>query len=406
MTVPLLIVIVLITALSIWATQYMQDQNLQGQAVPSPHASAGTGSGQQAATPASFPDKAGKLPSTDKQTSSSEDVQPAGGEVSPRNGQVSLALVGDVLLGSKVGNLLKQNGYDYPYEFVRPYLQKPDLTVANLETPVTAGGAPQEKEYVYRTSPQALPALAEAGFDLVNLANNHVLDYGQQGLLDTFDHLDAAQIGFFGAGRDAGEAFAAKYVEVNGVKLAFLGFSNVVPDGSWKAGSGHPGVADSYDYRKPVAAIQEAKKRADLVIVFNHWGKDRTYQPEKYQAELAHRFVDAGADLVVGSHPHVLQGFEQYGGKWIVYSLGNFIFTTNNHPETWETMILQADCRQNGECRLKAVPVLTKWAKPELMSGEKADKLLEHLRNISPNAEVLADGTVTVKGGNGDNSKQ
>jgi poly-gamma-glutamate synthesis protein (capsule biosynthesis protein) len=310
------------------------------------------------------------------------------------SGRVQLAFVGDVLLGSTVGDVLRDKGYDYPYAHIQPLIEDADIAAANLETPVTERGEPAEKTYVYRSPPEALDSFAAAGFDLVTLANNHILDYGVTGLQDTLHHLDRLGLSRVGAGMDADEAYRPVMVEEKGIKMAFLGFSLVVPEVSWKAGEDHPGVAETYDYRKPVEAIQAAKQQADLVVVFVHWGKEREERPEQRQVEMARRYIDAGADLVIGSHPHVLQSLEQYRGKWIAYSLGNFIFTTNNHPPTWQTVVLQASCAKTGDCSLKLVPVLTKWAQPKPMAADEARELLNRLDQISASVTVRPDGSV------------
>jgi poly-gamma-glutamate capsule biosynthesis protein CapA/YwtB (metallophosphatase superfamily) len=310
---------------------------------------------------------------------------------------VKMAFVGDIILASGVETIMKKNGYDYPYREVKDLLQLPDLTIANLETPVTDRGELIKKEYNYRSPPLALPAFKEAGFDLVNLANNHVMDYGTQGLLDTIDHLDNNGILHVGAGRDSAEAYKPVIVIKNGMKIAFFGFSHVVPDTSWKAGINHPGVADSYDYKAPVAAIKKARADADLVVVINHWGIERTDTPVAYQTELAHRFIDAGADLIIGGHPHVLQSIEAYKGKWIAYSLGNFIFTTNSVKETLETMVLNASCSKDRKCTLSAVPIFTQYAKPVIMSDEKAQVLFNRVSAVSVNAQIQSDGQFIEK---------
>jgi poly-gamma-glutamate capsule biosynthesis protein CapA/YwtB (metallophosphatase superfamily) len=393
------------------APSQVQDPAGQGGA-PSP----GTGTGEQGNTPPQESGSEGQDGPTskdpadpdaangtgrDKQKGGTGEVGSVrGGEGSASNeatggsGKVTLSFVGDILLGDNVGKLLDDVGTDYPYKYVREYLQAPDLTIGNLETPVTTRGEKQDKQYAYRTHPKTLPDLLESGVDIVNLANNHILDYGTTGLLDTFEYLKEAKLSYIGAGRNEEEAYAAHYVEKNGVRIAFLGFSRVVPAGWWKAWGDNPGVASTYDYRKPVAAIEKAKEQADLVIVIPHWGVERQDTPEDYQRDLARSYIDAGADLVVASHAHVLQGFEHYKGKWIAYNLGNFIFTTNNHAPTWETIILNATCSKDGECEISAVPVLTKWAQPKPMDREAGLKLLKRLSGISINAEVRDDGKI------------
>lgn len=327
-------------------------------------------------------------------TSTPEQSTGAGGD----NGEdrVHMTFTGDVMFSGNVAVALNAQGMDYPYREVRSYLERADLTIANLETPITEGGTAAVKQYAYRSSPKALPAFKEAGFDLVSLSNNHILDYGTEGLLDTLQHLDKFEIGRFGAGRNSEEAFAPAIVEKNGIKLAFLGFSKVVPHTDWKAGRSRPGVADTYALEAPLAAIAKAREIADLVIVLPHWGVEREDKPESYQREFARSYIDAGADLVIGSHPHVLQGFEQYKGKWIVYSLGNFIFTMNENSQTWETVILDAVCSKTGSCSLQVLPVLTKLANPKPMEEPEALKLFQRLTRISFDAEVLRDGKVQI----------
>ncbi len=310
------------------------------------------------------------------------------------NALVTLDFVGDIMLGSKVGVLLEGNGYDYPYLHVKPYLEKADYAVANLETAVTERDAAQEKQYVFKTSPMALPALKEAGIDLLNLANNHSMDYGLEGLFDTMNFLDEVGLNHMGAGNDAHEAYTPHIADINGLKIAFLGFTGVVPDVSWKAEKNQPGLAETYNYTRPVESITNAQEQADLVIVVAHWGTERQDTPNKMQIEMAHRYIDAGADLVVGSHAHVLQGFELYKGRWIAYGLGNFIFTSNSASATSKTAILEATCTKEQSCSLQVVPFLIKSAKPEPLDDAARQLLYKHLSDISINANLEANGKV------------
>jgi poly-gamma-glutamate capsule biosynthesis protein CapA/YwtB (metallophosphatase superfamily) len=310
--------------------------------------------------------------------------------------KVNLTFVGDILFASKVEDLLKTNGYAYPYKYVKSYLEKADITIANLESPITDRGKAESKEYVFRSPVQALPELKNAGVDVLNLANNHIMDYGQEGLLDTFDHLDTHQFLRIGAGRNIDEAFTPAIVQHQGMKIAFLGFSRVIPSTSWYAGKNKPGVAESYSTKMASEAIRKARAEADLVVVIAHWGQERKDRPVKEQVDLAHTYIDEGADLVVASHPHVLQGFEQYKGKWIAYSLGNFIFTTNEVPATWESMILEASCTKERTCELHMIPIMTKWAQPIRMVEDLGLKLFERLSRVSYNAKIDEQGNIRV----------
>lgn len=380
--------ICLLTVLTIGAFVYLM------QWLDRPHGNPGGEAAAEAKTPAP---SAGVQPpqvESDKLPAVKEYEQANIVPGSDKAARVNLSFVGDVMFANKINDLLKQHGYDYPFKYIRSYLEKADIAVANLETPVTTRGTSEEKTYAYRSSPLALPELKKAGVDLVNLANNHSMDYGVEGLLDTLDHLDATGISRVGAGKNSEEAYRHVMMEHSGMKIAFLGFSRVIPSASWYAGFSKPGLAEAYSTKLSLQAIAKARAEADLVVVIAHWGEERNNRPIKVQTDLARQYIDQGADLVIASHPHVLQGFEQYKGKWIAYSLGNFIFTTNENSATWESMILEASCSKERSCELQIVPVLTKWAQPIRMIQEDGRKLFNKLTHISVNARVDSQGRV------------
>ena len=263
-----------------------------------------------------------------KETSGKTDADKGAPSTSDSSKNVTIHFVGDIQFSGKVAELLGKNGYDYPFAKLGSMFQSDDLTIGNLETPVTHGGTgAEDKTYVYKSSPKSLQAMA-AAVDAVNLANNHILDQGVEGLVDTLTYLNDYGIAHAGAGMNGTEAYEPAYFERKGMKIALLGFSRVVPVASWKADGNRAGVAEAYDSTRAVAAIQSARKKADLVIVVAHWGEERVSTPNADQTRLAHEFVDAGADLIIGGHPHVLQGLEYYKGKWIAYSTG-ILFSRN-----------------------------------------------------------------------------
>ncbi|GBF72866.1 hypothetical protein PA598K_01143 [Paenibacillus sp. 598K] len=312
--------------------------------------------------------------------------------------EVTLSFVGDILLAASVEKLMREHGWDYPYAEALSYLSDADLTAGNLENPITRRGTPAEdKQYVFKGAPESLPALRDAGFDIVGLANNHTLDMGVVGLMDTMEHLDTAGIPHVGAGNDDVEAFAPVVLEARGVKVAYLSVSRVLPVVAWKADSDREGVAETYDPSRAVRAIKAANEQADLVIVMVHWGKERVDRPLDYQRQLARDYVDAGADLVIGSHPHVLQGFEQYNGKWIAYSLGNFIFNMTATPATADTGVLDARCTRSGDCKLKLHPMRQVKSQPKPLVGEEAAALLQRISSISYGAVIDGEGNIYAK---------
>ncbi|MWC28893.1 CapA family protein [Paenibacillus sp. MMS18-CY102] len=311
---------------------------------------------------------------------------------------VNLAFVGDILLGSSVETTMRSQGFGYPFSGALDLLAGADLTAGNLEGPITTRGVPaQNKQYVFKGAPDLLKSLTDSGFDVVSLANNHTLDQGAEGLLDTIKHLDKAGLPHMGGGNNDAEAFAPVILEANGVKVAYIGLSRVVPETNWKADKDHPGVAETYDSTRAVAAIKRAKEEANLVVIMVHWGVERAEKPVEHQTTLARQYIDAGADLVIGSHPHVLQGFEQYKGKWIAYSLGNFVFNETATPRTKDTGVLNAACTKSGECKLTIHPMVAKQSRPAPADAEKSKDIIGYLSRISLGAKVDQAGHIISK---------
>lgn len=331
-------------------------------------------------------------PPAESSDSQNTSLQPAT-DTSPSGQTVTLNFGGDVMFAGKVGEKLAKEGYDYPYQYVKDKFTSDDLTVVNLETPVTdSNTTAADKTYAFKSSPQALPHMAQAGIDAVNLANNHILDQGITGLTDTITQLDQSGISYVGAGKDSARAYEPQYFDRKGIKIALLGFSRVIPETSWNAGKNQPGVATAYDATAAQAAIREAKKKADIVVVVAHWGVERSDTLVAHQTDLAHTFVDAGADLVIGGHPHVLQGVEQYKGKWIAYSTGNFIFTHSLVEKTWDTGVFQAKCTVKGECSMQVIPYTAELGQPVPMTSDKAQVLLKRLQTLSASIQFDTKG--------------
>ena len=242
---------------------------------------------------------------------------------------VRLLFSGDIYLSDHVLNAYDRAGdisgvLDDGY---RSLIGEADYFAANQEFPFSSRGqqAP-DKQYTFRLPESRVSLMNEIGVDLVTLANNHALDFGTDALLDTVSTLDQAGILHVGAGADSEAARQPAIVDVNGVRVGFIGASRVIPVASWKAGASSPGMLTAYDPALLVQTIQETRPLCDYLVVLIHWGVERAEMPVDHQTSLGRQCIDAGADLVVGSHPHVLQGIEYYRGKPIVYSLGNFIF--------------------------------------------------------------------------------
>ena len=212
----------------------------------------------------------------------------------------------------------------------------------------------------------------------VSLANNHVLDFGPEALLDTIALLDNNGIAHAGAGADEEQARQGALLSVNGLKVALLAYTRPAPDWEypqWAAGPGKPGTVFYRDREKMLADVAGARFAADIVIVSMHWGNEYTYQVSAEQKELGRLLIDAGADLVLGHHPHAPQGIELYRGKPIVYSLGNFLFYPFEMKITDETFILKARIDRSGVQGLALVPVLLGDSQPYVPEGSELTRM-------------------------------
>jgi poly-gamma-glutamate synthesis protein (capsule biosynthesis protein) len=273
-------------------------------------------------------------------------------------GDVTLAFAGDVHFAGRVAPLLKDPGTTFGP--VSSVLESADFTAVNLETPVTSRGRPQPKAYHFATTPGAFKALRDAGVDLVTVANNHILDYGEAGLADTLAAAKAARFPIVGAGANAAAAWAPHVTTIKGTKIAIVGVSQVAElASSWVATAHRPGVANSINLGRTLAAVRAAKRLARIVIVFMHWGTEGMSCPDQNQLSLAPKLAAAGASIIVGSHAHVLQGSGWLGHTFVAYGMGNFLW--------WEHSFSTA----TGVLRLTLHPHLPLTARfiPAVVSG-------------------------------------
>lgn len=275
-------------------------------------------------------------------------------------------------------------------------LKDADLACINNEFAYSNRGAPLEgKAYTFCADPESVSVLQEMGIDLVTLANNHVFDYGEEALLDTFDTLDSAGISYFGAGRNLEEAKAPLYVELQGKKIAFVGASRAEKHKMTpQATDDSAGILRCYDNELVLEEIKEAKKSADIVLVYVHWGTEYSTKLEKAQKDGAKAYIDAGADVIIGAHPHILQGMEYYKGKPIIYSLGNFWFS----KKTLNTMLLNlhfSGDKENEKLEVQILPgIQTKGKTAYLNKKAEREKLFQYLKEISVNITIDENGYV------------
>lgn len=316
------------------------------------------------------------------------------GEV--ENGRVSLLFGGDIYLSDHVLNAYDKAGgvAGILDEGLRNEIASADIFMANEEFPFSdRGSAAEDKQYTFRLPPSRLHIMQEIGPDILTLANNHILDYGTDALLDTCALLDEAGIRRVGAGANLEEAKKLEVMEVKGKRVGFLAASRVIPVSSWTVGKSHPGVLTTYDPAILLKEIQAAGDQCDYLVVYIHWGIERNTEPEEYQRTLARQYIDAGADLVVGSHPHVLQGIEYYKGKPILYSLGNFVFGSSIP----QTMLVRVDLDEENGAVLSVIPATSAAGYTRQMDAGKKPEFYEGLKALS--FDITVDGAGTIHPG-------
>lgn len=301
---------------------------------------------------------------------------------------IRIAAVGDIMLDRTLGSVIADGGIQFPFKLVAEPLQTADITVGNLETALGDIGEPAEKSYTFQSPPAAAEALAWGGFDVVSLANNHAMDYGPEALLQGIDLLNAQAVAPIGAGANAAQARAPHIVSVNGLDVAFLGYvhvpvearGNYFDTATWTATETTPGLAWAVpaEITEDVTAV---KSQADLVVVVLHSGYEYVEPPSEEQAAAAHAAIDAGADLVIGHHAHILQAIEFYNGGLIAYGLGNFAFNIDGNPNT---AILNVWLDADGIRQFEFIPAIVQYGgQPRFAEPEESSEILGKIYQLS-----------------------
>ena len=299
--------------------------------------------------------------------------------------EITIIAVGDIMPTARALPFVKKQGFGYPYVGTSEILKSGDIVIGNLETPLTSKGTRfKEKKYTFRAPIETASALKDAGFTHLSLANNHMMDYGATGLSSTLAALNNAKLNFAGAGENIKEARKISISKTKGKKIAFLSYSKTYPLEFYarrKRGGTTPG------YRKFITAdLKKARIDADIVIVAFHWGGEKLEHPRRYQKELARLSIDSGADIVIGHHPHVLQGIEHYKDGVIFYSLGNFAFGSYS-PSSRESIIAKIVLEDGRISSVEAVPINVNnfevHFQPKVLEGKKGKEVISHLSRLS-----------------------
>ena len=314
---------------------------------------------------------------------------------------VSLAFAGDILFDPNYAVMaqINQNGGGISSAFSPELMEKmreADFFLINNEFPYSRRGTPlPDKAFTFRADPSSARYLEDMGVDLVGLANNHASDYGEPSLLDTLDTLEQMGMPYIGAGRNLQEASAPYFYEVGDYRIGFLAATQIEkldnPD-TKGATDASPGVFRCWNPKKLLEVIAETKAQCDFLVVFIHWGSENVEEIDWAQIEQGPKIAEAGADLIVGSHPHILQKIDVVKGVPVVYSLGNYLFNSR----TLDTGLLWAEITPGeGISELRFLPTRQENCKARLLAGEDKEQVLAHLRNISPGVKIDGDGVIT-----------
>jgi poly-gamma-glutamate synthesis protein (capsule biosynthesis protein) len=313
---------------------------------------------------------------------------------------IKLTAVGDIMMGNGVETMIKRYGVKFPFQHISSILKNSDITFGNLEAPLTNETNKAVSDYtkiidtplvidgkvfrnVYcRALPSSVEGLVYAGFDIVSLANNHILDYGTTGLFDTINILSERNIKYVGAGKNINDARKPVIIQVKNMKVGFLAYSDV-----YLASKQKPGVASTKYIKKD---IRELKDKVDIIVVSIHGGMSIADHPLPDEIRMLHSIIDSGASLILRHHPHVIQGIERYNKGVIVYSLGNFVFDYNIDPlwkdlaEARESMIFQCELSKNGIEETNIIPAyINDHYQPEFISGDAEDEIISKIEKLS-----------------------
>ena len=316
---------------------------------------------------------------------------------------ILLGLAGDVMIGRGVDKAIAQKGYDYPWGNVLPLLRSTDLNIVNLETALTYRNEAVPKTFNFKATPDKVETLVRARITAVSLANNHTLDFGEAGMLETLRTLKAAGIHYAGAGVHEEEATRPALITRHGFSLGLLSYTDNEP--AWKAGPHRPGTAyidveEGRDRQRVLQAVERLRPSVDLVVVSLHWGPNMRDEPTDSFVAFAHQLVDRGAGIIHGHSAHIFQGIEIYRQGLILYDTGDFVDDYMVHPAVRNDLsfFFLVELNQNKVQGLRLVPVLISQYAVNKATGPEAHWALKRMQERSaPFGTVITeDGKVPV----------
>lgn len=294
--------------------------------------------------------------------------------------EIRLIAAGDVMLSRSVERkMIEKKNFKYPFIKTAELTSGADITFGNLETPIISGRLINASELIFRTDPKSLAGLRYAGFDVLSLANNHIMNFGSKGLEETVKNLDQSGILHIGAGMGSDNISRSASLEVKGVKFAFLAYTYNID--LKKTSKGEEYGVSNMDRKRMRQEVMKAREESDVVVVSMHAGTEYKTRSGIFQQDFAHSAIDAGADLVIGHHPHVVQEMEKYKEKYIIYSLGNFVFDQMWSGETRLGAIAEItfDGKEVRSVRFHPVKIYD-YSQPSFIEGKEAVNILSRLK--------------------------
>lgn len=327
------------------------------------------------------------------------------------NQNLVIGLAGDVMIGRGVNSVISRRGYSYIWGDLLATLRNTDLNIANLETTLTTSNHQVFKTFNFKASPDKIRSIIEANITIVNLANNHILDFGEEGLTETLKTLDAAGIKYVGAGKNNHEASKPVILSKNNISIGVLGFTDNEP--GWKAGSFNSGVnyidiSKTSDRNAALQNIERLQKEADVIIVSIHWGPNMKEAPDKRFIDFAHEMIQHGAAIIHGHSAHNFQGVEVYDQKLIFYDTGDFVddYVVDPYLRNDHSFFYQIELNKGSIIKAVLVPVLISNCQVNLATEgdyKWSLKRMQHLSakfetRVNDEGEILLTKKVTTMG--------
>jgi len=305
------------------------------------------------------------------------------------------------MLGRLVNEIISKTSYEYPWGNLLSLLHSTDLNIVNLETTLTKSSLTVPKVFNFKALPDRIEVLKKARIDAVNLANNHILDFGEQGMIDTIEQLDLAQIAHVGAGQGLQAAQKPAILERNGLRIGINGVTH--NESGWAAGEFKPGVFYvNVENIKPLCdEIKKLRPKVDIVILTIHWGPNMQQRPSHEFQEAAHALIDCGVDILHGHSAHILQGIEIYKKRVIMYDTGDFVDDYQNDPvlRNDRSAFFEVTVDKNGIKRVQLIPVVINDMQVNRAKGDEKSAIINNMKQLSQEfgTSVDAQGSIIIQ---------